>query len=167
MPDDASVHPITFKIEAFNPVVRVDDQTFVPSIIEMVTKETLQSVLRQLILAELPNQIVAAVGNGKGCLRLFVSGIFNMMNALPVQKGRDLLNGQLEIMDVACHVISEVLMEQRQLELEMIGAARDLDVAADVSVKDSAGIGIVHKVFQIFLLQEKACGSSMVDIKSG
>ena len=70
-------------------------------------------------------------------------------------------------MDVACHVISEVLMEQRQLELQMVGAARDLDVAADVSVKDSAGIGIVHKGFQIFLLQEKACGSAVIDVKSG
>ena len=76
MPDDTAVHPVTFKIEAFNPVVRVDDQTFVPSIIEMVTKEAFQGILRQLILAELPKQMVAAVGNGKGCLRLFVSGIF-------------------------------------------------------------------------------------------
>ena len=75
VPDDAAVHPITFKIEAFNPVVRVDDQTFVPSIIEMVTKEAFQGILRQLILAELPKQMVAAVGNGKGCLRLFVSGM--------------------------------------------------------------------------------------------
>jgi len=85
MPDDASVHPITFKIEAFNQVVRVDDQTLIPSIIEMITQEALQGVLRQLILTELPNQIVTAVSNGKGCLRLFVSGIFNMMDALAVQ----------------------------------------------------------------------------------
>ena len=85
MPDDTAVHPVTFKIEAFNPVVRVDDQTFVPSIIEMVTKETLQGTLRQFILTELPKEIVTAVGNGKGCFRLFVSGIFNMMDALTVQ----------------------------------------------------------------------------------
>jgi len=70
-------------------------------------------------------------------------------------------------MDIACHVISEVLMEQSQLELQMIGAARDFDVAADVSVKDSAGIGIVHKGFQIFLLEKKACGFAMIDVESG
>jgi len=50
MPNNATVQPVTLEVEPVNPCVRVDHQTFIPSVIEMIPKESSQGMLRQLIL---------------------------------------------------------------------------------------------------------------------
>ena len=152
VPYNATAQPVTFKIEAINPIIRKNHQMLVLSVVEMIPKELFQSVFREFVLTEFTELVVAAFSECQLCLWLFVSGVLDVMDAPAVQQGVDLINGQLEVMDVSSHIVSEVLVEQRQLEVQMFGVAGDFDVAADVSVKDSASIFTIHQRGQILLL---------------
>ena len=60
-----------------------------------------------------------------------------------------------------------VLMEQNQLEMQVHGTAGHFDVAANVGVKDSGGIRVIYKGFQILLLEKETCRSAVIDVKCG
>ena len=55
MSDDAAGEPVVgrLKEEAANPVIRVDNQSLVPAVVEVIPEEASQGMFRQLILAEL------------------------------------------------------------------------------------------------------------------
>jgi hypothetical protein len=79
----------------------------------------------------------------------------------------NLIHRQLKIVNIAIHIVPVVLMEQNQLEVQVHSAARHFDVAANVGVKDSGSVRIVHQCFQILFLEKETCRSTVIDVKCG
>jgi hypothetical protein len=167
MPNNATVHSVALKIESVYPGIRVDYQPFVPSVIEVISEESSKGMLRQLILTILVEQMMSALCDHQLRLWFLIPIILNMMDAEPFQKGIDLADRQLKVTNVSCHIITIVLVEHCQLEMQMVCLTCDLDIAANVSVKHRAGILIVHQCGKILLTQKKTGRSAVIDVECG
>jgi len=97
---------------------------------------------------------------------LLIPVILDMMDAVSFQQCVDLADRQLEVANVACHIVTIVLLEHRQLEMQMVCLTCNLDVAANVSVEYGIGVLIVHQRDKILLTQQETGGSSMKNIES-
>lgn len=165
MSDDAAIHPVALEIESIHPCIRVDYQPFVPSVIEVISEESSKGMLRQLILTILVEQMMSTFCDHQLRLWFLIPVVLNMMDAEPFQKGIDLADRQLKVTNVSCHIITIVLVEHCQLEMQMVCLTCDLDIAANVSVKHRAGILIVHQCGKILLTQKKTGRSAMIDVE--
>ena len=165
MPDNAAIQPVTLEEEPLYPDVRVNQQAFIGAVIEMVPEEPSQSMPRQLVLANLPDLIMATVSENQLGLGLFVCDVLYMMHPLAVQYLPELLNGEIKGMDVACDVVSEILTEPRQLEMDFGLVMGSLNIAADVSIKQR--LVAIQQRYKISFAQEEAAGFTVKDVKSG
>ena len=87
--------------------------------------------------------------------------ILDMMDAVSFQQCVDLADRQLEVANVACHIVAIVLVKHCQLEMQMVCLTCDLDVATDVCIQNRVGVLIVHQRDKILLTQQKASGSAV------
>ena len=86
--------------------------------------------------------------------------------AVPFQQSIDLADRQLKIVDIPCHIVTIVLVEQRQFEVQMACLSCDLDITANVSVQHRCSILIIHQRSKILLMQQEAGGSAVIDVES-
>ncbi len=85
--------------------------------------------------------------------------------AVPFQQSIDLADRQLKIVDIPCHIVTIVLVEQRQFEVQMACLSCDLDITANVSVQHRCSILIIHQRSKILLMQQEAGGSAVIDVE--
>ena len=85
--------------------------------------------------------------------------------AVPFQQSIDLADRQLKIVDIPCHIVTIVLVEQRQFEVQMACLSCDLDLTANVSVQHRCSILIIHQRSKILLMQQEAGGSAVIDVE--
>jgi hypothetical protein len=70
------------------------------------------------------------------------------------------------VTDIPCHIVPIILVEHRQLEMQMVCLTSDLDIATDIGVKHRAGVLIVHQRDKVILTDKKTSGSAVIDVKS-
>ena len=163
MPSNPAIQSITLEIESLHPVVRIDNQLLIFSIIEMIPKEPSHSMFFQLILTDFPYIMMTAVSKRQFCLGFSICNILHMMGFLPVQYSLKLLCWQIKSMNISSHIISEILMEPCQLKMDFGLITRDLDIASNICIKHR--LVIIQQSFQIILTQKKTHGFSMIDVE--